>query len=161
MLNKLAQEETPIEWVKSSSYSLVNERETAIYNMGKEKGVEEEKERFDSLIKENFQRSYNDTTQVLDKIKTSGIEVISARLKIKSINCLRVAVSLKKDNLSDDIIEDIYNFIYELETISNKEDYNIDFSLIKANEGFSDKSVENDGYIYKHQLVNEKSSRTA
>lgn len=150
------------EWVKSSSYSLVNERDIAIFQMGKERGAVEEKEKIDHIISENFSKSYEHTSRVIKKLSDISVPVISARLKIKAINCLRIALAINSTDLSSEKIEEIYNFIYELEQSENSSDYSVDFSIIKANDSFNDETVENDGYIYKHRLLlDEESTRTA
>ena len=150
------------EWVKSSSHSLVNERDLAIYMMGKEKGAEEYKEQIDDILKHNFTQSYEDTTRVLERLKDYQLNIISARLKIESIRSLKIILAIQQSDLLSEKIEDVYDFIYDLETQSNNSEYRVDFSIIKANENFDDQCVEGDGYIYKHRLLlNEKSPRTA
>jgi hypothetical protein len=161
-MSKRLKKSTTAEWVKSSSYSLVNERDIAIFRMGKEQGAEEYKQQIETLLNENLSKSYNDTTKVLEKLREDNISVISARLKVKAINSLNIILSIKESELLNSKIDKIYNFIYDLEEVTNTENYTVDFSIIKANESFSDKRVESDGYIYKHRLLlNEETARTA
>jgi hypothetical protein len=149
------------DWV-ISSHSLNSERERAIYAMGKEKGVEEAHEKHIDHIGKNLAKSYNDTTKILEKLKANNIDIISARLKMRSENCFKILLSVKD---TEDIplnLDNIYNFIHEVETTSNTNDYMVDFSIVKANSNFSDAKVENDGYIFKHRLfINEEDTRPA
>ena len=148
------------EWVKSSSRSLVNERDIAIFAMGKEKGAKEEKDKLDDRIKNLFSKSYEDTSVVLDTMKELGVRPVFARLKLQTLNYLNVIIAVFKSDFTPDKAEKIYNFLSEFEEKKSTKEYNIDFSIFKAPDGFSDTAIENDGYIYKHQsLLNEKSSR--
>lgn len=150
------------EWVTTPSHSLVTKREMDMFLMGKEKGVEEYKKKRQDIFNLNFAKSYDDANKILDIIKAFNIQVISARLKIEALNVFRIAISVKQTEVLNTKIEDIYNSIYELEESESNDTYSIDFSIIKANEHFDDKCVENDGYIYKHRLIiNEESARTA
>lgn len=150
------------EWVTTPSHSLVTKREMDMFLMGKENGVEEYKKKRQDIFNFNFVKSYDDANKILDIIKAFNIQVISARLKIEALNVFRIAISLKQTEELNSKIEDIYNSIYELEESESNDSYSVDFSIIKANESFDDKCVENDGYIYKHRLtINEESTRTA
>jgi hypothetical protein len=153
---------TNSEWVKSVSHSLVNERDIAIFQMGKEKGAKEESDRIQKIIENNLSKTYNDTTKVIEKFRAEKIDIISARLKVKSIYSFKIILAIKFSESVAEKMDNIYDFIFNLEKSINKENYFVDFSIIKANENFSDSKVENDGYIYKHRLIiNEKSSRPA
>ena len=151
---------TAAEWVTSPSNSLLSKRERDIYNMGKEKGVQEFLDKYEKLYQENLSKSYTDTSKILHKIKEKELEIISARLKVLHPNSLKVAISIKETQDISDKLYEIYNFIEELEEKQNSEHYNVDYSIIKANDSFDDNNVENDGYIYKHLLfLNEKGTR--
>jgi Asp-tRNA(Asn)/Glu-tRNA(Gln) amidotransferase C subunit len=67
-------------------------------------------------------------------------------------NSLKVVISIKESEDLCKKINNIYEFIGELEEKQNSETYNVDYSIIKANEHFSEKNVESDGFIYKHRL---------
>ena len=151
-----------VEWVISPSQSLLSNRERDIYNMGKEKGAQELIDKYEKVFRENLSKSFKDTTEILNKIQEENLEVKSARLKVLHPNSLKVLISITETPTLHEKIESIYEFIYELEEKHNNENYNVDFSIIKANEKFTEKNVESDGFIYRHQLfLNEKRSRKA
>jgi hypothetical protein len=148
------------EWVTSPSQSLLSKRDRDIYMMGKEKGEQEVFEKFQKAFNENLSKSYADTSKILDKIKTEKLEIISARLKVLHPNSLKVAISVKESENLSEKLSLIYDFIYDLEEKQNTDNYNVDYSIIKANSTFNEKNIENDGYIYKHLLfLNEKRAR--
>lgn len=154
------QAKNTIEWVTSPSNSLLSKRDRDIYLMGKEKGAEELREKYESIFRENLSKSYADTTKILAEIKNEKLEVLSARLKVLHPNSLKVVISIRETESLSQRLNGIYDFIYDLEEKQNTDRYNVDYSIIKANESFDDKNVENDGYIYKHQLfLNEKGTR--
>lgn len=141
----------PAEWVTTPS--LINKRETEIYNLGKQKGLEEADEKFDKILTKNFQLSYKHTTELLKFLIKKNISVINARLKLEQINDLKVAVILKSDENVKNHISEVYDFVYDLEGKNNKANYNIDFTIIKADDNFQERLVEKDGYIFTHQLL--------
>jgi len=151
---------TTTEWVTSPSNSLLSRRDRNIYNMGKEKGAQELLDKFDKVYQQNLSKSYLDTSKILNKIKEKELEILSARLKVLHPNSLKVAISIKETQDISDKLTEIYDFIYELEEKQNDDNYNVDYSIIKANAHFDDSVVENDGYIYKHLLfLNEERTR--
>ena len=156
------QAKNTIEWVTSPSQSLLSKRERDIYNRGKEKGAQELQEKYEHIFSENLSKSYKDTSEILNKIKEENLEVISARLKVLHPNSLKVLISITETEELYKKIDGLYEFIYDLEEKHNNENYNVDFSILKANNTFIEKNVESDGFIYKHQLfLDEKRTRKA
>ena len=148
------------EWVTSPSHSLLSKRDRDIYMMGKEKGEQELIEKVHENFRQNLSKSYADTSKILVKIKDENLEIISARLKVLHPNSLKVAISIKESEDISEKLDAIYNFIFEIEEEQNSDIYNVDYSIIKANNGFDENHIENDGYIYKHLLfLNEKRTR--
>lgn len=127
-----------------------------MYAMGKEKGVEEYKKQRQDILNANFAKSYQDTNKILEVLRRFNISVISARLKVETLSNLKVALSIQQTEELNEKIEDIYNFICEVEDSSNSENYQVDFSIIKANDHFSDECVESDGFIYKHRMISDE-----
>ena len=139
------------EWITPAS--LVSKRDRAIYDLGKQKGKEEVDNDFQANLNRNFERSYHHTTEFLNFLKNNNVYVLDAKLKFEHLSDLKVAVIIKEeDNLSEKI-SSIYDFVYDLEGRSNSDDYNIDFTIVKADCNFQDKLVENDGFIFTHQLL--------
>ena len=151
------------EWVQSSNHSLNTAREQAIFSLGKEKGAEELKKEISDIYISLLTRSYEDTTKVLSVFKYLQLDVLSARLKVDSLNSLRVMIALRPNDKLFESLDTVYNHLYDVEEEINNDDYHVTFSIIKAFENsFSDASVENDGYIYKHRLsLDEKTTRPA
>jgi hypothetical protein len=132
------------DWVTPAS--LVSKRDKAIFDLGKQKGKEEVDNDFQERLGKNFELSYIHTTEFLNFLAEKNVCVLDARLK--------VAVILKEDEDLKEKISLVYDFLYELEAKNNTEDYNIDFTIIKADERFQGGLVEKDGYIFTHQLLN-------
>lgn len=141
------------DWVQSSNHSLITERELAMYTLGKEVGAEEARKEARELYISNLERSYEDTSKVVTFLQENGLEVISARLKVHSLNSLKVMIALAYDEHLINSLDIVYNHLYDVEDKINDKEYDLTFSIIKANKGtFSDICVENDGYIFKHRL---------
>lgn len=148
------------EWVKSNQ-SLITEREKNIFNLGKEHEAQRAKKIRLDMLEANFAKSYVDTTKVLKKLKKDKIDVISARLKVENLNCLKIMLSVKNTGDTPLNLSNVYDFIFEIEEKRRSKNYRVNFSITKANESFSEDRVESDGYIYTHGLLDEESSRTA
>ncbi|WP_448698434.1 hypothetical protein ACFGVR_16490 [Mucilaginibacter sp. AW1-3] len=145
----------PAEWLTTPSQNLNSKRYLGIISIkSKEQKAEDPKPLpQQAILNENFVRSYEDTCKVLSLLNESDIDVISARLKVETLNHLQIMLSIKQTKDLNDKIENVYSFIYELGESSSSENYNIDFYIIKATEHFNDKGIEKDGYIYKHPLT--------
>lgn len=161
--NLLTSQNSDTEWVKSSSHSLNSQRERDIFSLGKERGAEEVRKEIQDLYLTHLTKSYEDTTRLLSYVKDLELDIISARLKVDSLTSLKVVIALKSDEKLLKSLDKLYNRLYDLEDEINSDEYDLRFSIIKANgESFSDKCVENDGYIYKHRLsLNEEEARPA
>jgi hypothetical protein len=134
------------DWVTPAS--LVSKRDKAIFDLGKQKGKEEVDNDFQERLGKNFELSYIHTTEFLNFLAEKNVCVLDARLKLEHLS------DLKEDEDLKEKISLVYDFLYELEAKNNTEDYNIDFTIIKADERFQGGLVEKDGYIFTHQLLN-------
>jgi hypothetical protein len=139
------------DWVTPAS--LVSKRDKAIFDLGKQKGKEEVDSDFQERLGKNFELSYIHTTEFLKFLSENNVCVLDARLKLEHLSDLKVAVILKEDETLQEKISLVYDFLYDLEAKNNTEDYNIDFTIIKADERFQGELVEKDGFIFTHQLL--------
>jgi len=152
MQTMIKSQQATAEWITPAS--LVSKRDKAIFDLGKQKGKEEADNHFQDHLNKNFELSYTHTTEFLNFLSDKNINVLDARLKIDHVSDLKVAVILKEEDNLKDKMSLLYDFLYELELKNNTEEYNIDFTIIKADENFQGRLVEKDGFIFTYQLLN-------
>ncbi len=164
MLQDIIDKPNEIEWVSNSNQSMYD-REIDSYFLGKEEGVEEFKQKFRTIFHRNLKKSYHDTSKVLSQIEKIGVEIQSTHLNIKNINSFRVKIAITESDKLLKNMGSIYESLFSIEEKVRKKNYDLRFSIIKADENFSEACLISDGFNLKHKSkiksrLNAKRART-
>ena len=121
------------------------------YLLGKEKGMEEDKQLKLSQLKSNMKDAAILTGKVFSLLKKSGLRPVSAHLRVQSWNSLNVLVLVEeKDMLSEGLLKS-YNEMAVLEQEANNTLRYIDLSVTDGGDHLDRESLVADGFMFTYR----------
>jgi len=117
------------------------------YTKGINDGMEKNEKLFLKQLDDNKKTAGNDTTKVIEYLKSRGINPISAHLRIESVYALDVLITVSDEDFLKDSFSENYTFVNHLQQIGKTDFYSITFNFINQSKEFNKELLSSDGYF--------------
>lgn len=128
------------------------------YLKGKKEGLEQTQKAAIQQLESNIRKAATHTLKVFEYLKEQGITPITAYLKLDRFDVMEVMFTLEDEDLLNDKITSVYDYVCSFEEAVSEELYNITFGFVDQGPEFNESLLRSDGYVFKRDMKSPEAS---
>ena len=122
------------------------------YIRGRKDGLSAKERAVYNQIQSNVVKSAEDVEKLIQLLQKMGFSPTSAHLKINSIDCLEVLVTVPESDFLSDNFSKVYEYLYGFEAANASEDFTIHYSFVDHTGNLNLETITSEGYIFSHDV---------